>query len=311
MRLALGRCLPGGTWGILLMTLVVAQLGIATSGCSTSTMLPASATDQPIHQASHQGQSGPAATPLQGRLVLTGSSTIAPLIVEIAKRFEAQHPQVRVEVQTGGSTRGISDARQRTADFGMVSRNLKPVEGDLVAYEIARDGICLIVHADNPVPSLSREQVLAVYRDEVSDWKEIGGPPVPIVAVHKAEGRGTLEVFLSHFELQNEDVHPDVIAGDNLQAIKSVAGNPYAVGYVSIGAAEAEARLGTAIRLLPAGEIAATSGNVAEGRFPMVRPLNLVAREPLSPLASAFLAFVRSGQHSDLIEAQYFVPVAQ
>lgn len=305
------RCWPGRFRSFLLLAYVVMPVLAAINGCSDSAVPSASATDQPINRAGEQNQPGPVAGPLQGRLVLTGSSTMAPLIVEIAKRFEAQHPQVRVEVQTGGSTRGISDARQGTADFGMVSRNLKAVENDLTAHEIARDGICLIVHADNPVPSLSREQVLAIYRDEVADWKEIGGPPAPIVAVHKAEGRGTLEVFLSHFELTQQDIHPDVIAGDNLQAIKSVAGNPYAVGYVSIGAAEAEARQGTAIRLIPAGEVAATSGNVAEGRFPMVRPLNLVAREPLSPLASAFLAFVRSGQHSDLIEAQYFVPVAQ
>jgi len=42
---------------------------------------------------------------LRGKLTLTGSSTVAPLVGEIAKRFETQHPDVRIDVQTGGSSR--------------------------------------------------------------------------------------------------------------------------------------------------------------------------------------------------------------
>ena len=51
------------------------------------------------------GQSDATATPEIQRIVVTGSSTVAPLMAEIAKRFEAEHPQVRVDVQTGGSSR--------------------------------------------------------------------------------------------------------------------------------------------------------------------------------------------------------------
>jgi phosphate transport system substrate-binding protein len=49
---------------------------------------------------------------LQGKLVLTGSSTVAPLAAEIGKRFEAEHSDVRIDVQSGGSSRGITDARK-------------------------------------------------------------------------------------------------------------------------------------------------------------------------------------------------------
>src|SRR5436305_907714 len=84
---------------------------------------------------SNQG-SGPA-----NRLVLTGSSTVAPLAAEIGKRFEEQHPGVRIDVQTGGSSRGVADARQGLADIGMVSRALNEQEKDLHAFSIARDGV--------------------------------------------------------------------------------------------------------------------------------------------------------------------------
>src|SRR5690349_11009189 len=70
---------------------------------------------------------------LAGKLTLTGSSTVAPLAAEIAKRFEQIHPGVRVDVQSGGSSRGVSDARSGAADLGLVSRALNPDETDLKA----------------------------------------------------------------------------------------------------------------------------------------------------------------------------------
>ena len=53
-----------------------------------------------------------AADQLTGKLVITGASTLAPLIAEIGKRFEVSHPRVRIDVQTGGSSRGVADARK-------------------------------------------------------------------------------------------------------------------------------------------------------------------------------------------------------
>ena len=70
---------------------------------------------------------------LTGRLVITGSSTVAPLVSEIGKRFESSHPDVRIDVQTGGSSRGITDTRQEIADIGMASRALSEEESDLSA----------------------------------------------------------------------------------------------------------------------------------------------------------------------------------
>jgi phosphate transport system ATP-binding protein len=60
------------------------------------------------------------------RLMLTGSSTVAPLALEIAKRFERQHPDVRIDVQTGGSTRGVLDTRNGLADIGMIFQKPNP-----------------------------------------------------------------------------------------------------------------------------------------------------------------------------------------
>lgn len=253
-------------------------------------------------------RSVPDSKDLGGKLTLTGSSTVAPLAAEIAKRFEALHPGVRVDVQTGGSSRGIADAREGVADVGMVSRSLKPGEEDLLAFPIARDGICLIVHKDNPVAELSDDDVVKIYTGKITNWKIVGGEDAPIVVVNKAEGRSTLELFLKYFGLKNSQVRADVVIGDNEQGIKVVAGNPYAIGYVSVGTAEHDVSQGVGIRLLPVGGVAASVENVSKGLFPLSRTLNLVAGEEPAGLAERFIEFAGSGEVHDLVRKQYFVP---
>lgn len=245
-------------------------------------------------------------------LVLTGSSTVAPLAAEIGKRFEQLHPGTRVDVQFGGSARGIADARSGLADIGMVSRALKPEEGDLHAVLIARDGISITLHTDNPVRSLTDAQVVDIYTGVITNWKQVGGRDAPITVVNKAEGRSTLELFLDHFHLKNSQIKAQVVIGDNEQEIKTIAGNPNAIGYVSVGTAEFEAARKTPIRLLPVGGMPATSASVASGNFPFSRPLNLVTKSAApSGLAKQFLDLAASSAVNDLVKAQFFVPTAR
>jgi phosphate transport system substrate-binding protein len=243
------------------------------------------------------------------RLDITGASTIAPLVAEIAKRFEEEHSDVRIDVQTGGSSRGIADARQGIADIGMVSRALKDDEKDLIAFPIARDGVALILHASNPVSALSRDQIIGIYKRDITNWSEVGGLDRPITVVNKAEGRSTLEIFLAQLGLEITDVRPHVIIGDNEQGVKVVAGNPDAIGYVSIGSAEFHVQNGTPLKLLTLGSIAPTTENVANGTYEASRPLNLVTNKPPTGLSKAFLDYACSAAVDDLIREQYFVPI--
>lgn len=243
------------------------------------------------------------------KLVLTGSSTVAPLAAEIGKRFELLHPNVRVDIQTGGSSRGVNDARAGLADIGMVSRALKDDEKDLLQFTIALDGISIILNKANPVQSLNKQRTIDIYTGKVLNWKDVGGNNAPITVVNKAEGRSTLELFLHYFGLKNTDVKPQVVIGDNQQGIKTVIGNPDAIAYVSVGTAEYEASQGATIKSLPLEGIAASVENVRNRSFPLSRPLNLVTRGQPVGLAKDFIDFAQLPQVNDLIEAQYFVPV--
>lgn len=243
------------------------------------------------------------------KLTITGSSTVAPLVMDIATRFESENPGVRVDVQTGGSSRGIGDARSGLAEIGMASRALKGDESDLNAHRLAMDGVCMITHRDNPVTSLSAEQVVAMYTGKTKNWKDLGGQDKTIVVANKAEGRATLEVFLEYFKIDSADIRADVIVGENQQAIKTVAGNMDAIAYVSIGTAAYEADNGTPIRLLSMDGVSPNNATVADGSFPITRPLNLVIKGEATGVAKSFLDYAVSSKVNDLVEKHLFIPV--
>jgi len=243
-------------------------------------------------------------------LVITGSSTMAPFVQEIGHRFEDLYPDVRVDVQTGGSTRGIADARTGLANIGMTSRSLNGEEKDLYGVEIARDGICIILNNTIPVRELHPNQIRQIYRGEVTDWSDVDARASgPITVVSKAAGRSTLDLFLHHFGLRAEEIYASVIIGDNEQGIKTVAGNPHAIGYVSIGTAEYAVTHGTPIKLLPLDGITASVESVRAGRFPLSRPLTLVMLNQPTGLAGEFIRFATSSEVHDVIKEHYFVPL--
>ena len=251
-----------------------------------------------------QGGSAPPA----GKLLITGSSTMRPMIMEMARRFESRNPGVSIEVQGGGSGRGIADARAGKADIGMASRALGEKEADLRGYPIARDGVCVIVNRANPVARLSDAQVRDIYVGRIANWKTLGGPDQPITVLERPADRSSHELFHDHFGLKGAAVKAARSVGDNVDLIRAVAEDPAAIGYVSVGEAERTAQAGGAIRLLPMGGVQASSRTILSGDFPVQRALTLVTRGARSGPARAFINFALSAQVSDIVRKHDFIP---
>jgi len=243
------------------------------------------------------------------KLLLTGSSTVAPLAAEIAKRYESLHPGVRVDVQMGGSARGVTDIRHGLADIGMVSRALKADEADLTAYTIAFDGVTMIVNKVNPITTLTEEQIVAIYTGKIREWSAVGPGKGQIVIENKAEGRSTLELFLDHFKLSSPEIKADVVVGDNEEALKFVSVSPNALGYVSIGGAVYAADSGVPIKALPLDGVEPTIEAVATRKFPILRELNLVLARPPEGRVKDFINYAQSGEVYDLVKELFYVPI--
>lgn len=246
------------------------------------------------------------------KLVLSGSSTIGPLVSEIGKRYEELHPDVRIDVQTGGSSRGIRDAKNGLADIGMSSRALKDSETEgRQQWPIAMDGVCFIVHADNAVGELTQEQISGVLKGEIQNWKELGGADAPIEFINRAAGRSEVELVTKFFNIDASDMKADLIAGENQQGIKNVANTPNSISYMSVGASEEAIRLQSPIRMLPLSGIEASVKTVESGEFPLSRPLILVTGESPADVTTGFIKYCQSKDVADLVRELSFVPVPE
>lgn len=242
------------------------------------------------------------------RMLLSGSSTMAPLMVEVAKRFQSLHPGIQIEVQMGGSGRGINDARQGKADIGMVSRALSDTEHDLYGIPIGRDGVAVIVHKDNPVNALSDRQLADIYGGRIANWRQVGGRDAPLRVLTGSQEGGSSELFSHYLRLPYEQIKAQTPIGPNAERIKAVAADPSAIIYVSVGEAERNARDGVSIKLLAVGGVPASSKNVRNGNYPLSRPLTLVTRGTPTGKTRAFIEYCLSSQVTDLVLAFDFVP---
>ncbi len=233
---------------------------------------------------------------------------MAPLIEEIAERFQHAHPNVRITVEKGGSARGVQDAREGVADIGMASRALTEAEGDVVGLAIARDGICLLLHRDNPVPALTDTQIAAIYTGATSNWKEVGGTDAAIQVITRTEGHSEFELFLNYFKISRDALKAHSSVGDNLEGIQAVSSNREAIVFMSVGESERAAKSGVPIRLLPTAGVSASSQSIRTGSYPLTRPLTLVTKTAPVGVAGEFVSFCLSHQIADLIRRNGFVP---
>lgn len=248
----------------------------------------------------------PATTPLSGTLRLSGSSTMTPLMQAIAARFQALHPGVSFDIHSGGSKRGIEDARSGKADIGMASKSL-PEDKELTAIAIARDGGAILLHRDNPVAQLSDEQVRAIFTGKLKNWKQVGGADAPIYVIGRDTKRGVHELFLHYYKLAAADLHTDAVGNDNAATIPLLLAHPNGIVFFSIGEAERRIAVGTPLKLLAAGGVAASRQNIQKGDYPIARPLTLVTRGLPQGLAKTFIDYTRSPAVYDLIEKNEFV----
>lgn len=248
--------------------------------------------------------------PLSGTLSISGSTTLQPVVVELARLFRERNPACRIEVSGGGTGRGMSDVLGGKADIGMVSRALKPAERGLQSYAIARDGVSFIAHRDNPVKALTRSQAHGIFTGRIANWRSVGGNDLPIRLLARGAERGSTGFITDFLEIGYDAIRAEREVGDNAEVLKAVAASPEALSYVSVGEAERAANSGMPVQLLALEGIPATAANVRSGDFPLSRPLMLVTRTVPRGLARAFIEFALSPQAAPVIIRHDFIPYA-
>lgn len=108
-----------------------------------------------------------------GKVVVAGSSSVTPAMEKLKEAYASVNPNAEIEIQTSDSTTGMQSAIDGVCDIGMASRALKDSElqAGLTATVIAMDGIAIIVNPNNPVESMTVEEIEQIFTGSVTTWK--------------------------------------------------------------------------------------------------------------------------------------------
>ena len=116
---------------------------------------------------------------LTGTINISGSTSLQPLMIELAAAFEKLQSRVSVNVSGGGSGTGYKDADQGVSVFGMISEEFsKDKAPSCTHHVVSQDGIAVIVNRNNPLNSVTMEQLKTIYNAEagqnsISKWNEL------------------------------------------------------------------------------------------------------------------------------------------
>ena len=253
-----------------------------------------------------------AAPVLAGNIVIKGSTTVLPIAQKVAEAYMKDNPDTSISISGGGSGNGIKAIIDGTTDIADSSRFIKDKEVALavqnsvypVPFAVAYDCIVPIVHPSNKVANLTLDQLKAIYKGDIKNWKEVGGPDSPIVVISRDTSSGTYEVWEEKV-MKKERVYPGaLLQASNGAVAQAVAKNKNAIGYIGLG------YVNDSIKPLSANSIEGSAETTLNGTYPISRPLYMFTNKwPKADIAKFINYVTHPDKGQKMVKEIGFVPM--
>jgi phosphate transport system substrate-binding protein len=269
-----------------------------------------------------------------GNLSSVGSDTMNNLMTYWAEGFRKYYPDTHVQVEGKGSSTAPPALIEGTASFGPMSRKMKAKEEDAFeakyGYKPTRlrtslDALAVFVHKDNPLNSLTLAQIDAVfsktrkrdYPEDVTLWGQLGlegnWARKPISLYGRNSASGTYGFFKK--EALKKGDYKDTVKEQpgSASVVQGITEDMYGIGYSGIGYKTSGVKVLALAEKEGEEAIAGTYENVAQGRYPLGRYLNLyIVKEPgkpLDPMVREFVRFVFSREGQEIVAKDGYYPL--
>ena len=242
---------------------------------------------------------------LEGSVTMAGSTSMEKLAKSFAEAFQEKNDGVSVDVQLGGSGAGYTQCADGTVDIGNLSRALKDTEksSDIVETIVAYDGIAIVINPANTVTNLTKEQIAAIYKGEITNWNQVGGADGEIVVVGREAGSGTRDGFEEIVGVKDACKYQAEL--NETGAVKTtVASTAGAIGYISLGYVD------DTVKAVTVDGVTATEETVKDKTYAIQRPFLMITKAGNdNEAAKAFMEFVLSEEGQQIVKDLKFVPV--
>jgi len=247
----------------------------------------------------------PTDDPLAGTFVLKGGGGALDAVKALTSGFSASHPTVIWQgFDDVGSDAGVSLTVSGNVDLGYISRDLRAAEkGTVETIPVGASGTGVGVNTSNTVKALTKEQVAKIFTGQITDWKDVGGTPGRIRVLLREPESSTRSAFESYFFGSTKPVYSkDAIEVFQIdETLKALTSFKDSIGMMTMNA---KAFSTGDVRMLTIDSIAATRDTLANGTYPIRRPLYFVAHtDPakLKPTVKAFLDFVKGPEGQKIL----------
>ena len=222
-----------------------------------------------------------------------------------------------IEIASHGSSTAFKGLSNGTVDIGMSSRKIKPVEisklaihGDMTAptkeHVLALDGIAIIVNRNNPITTLTKDQIAAIFAGVITDWAELKRAPGAIKLYARDNKSGTYDTFES-VVLNNLILSNDArLFEDSVMLSDKVAADPDGIGFVGLPFVKNTRAL--AVSESNASPLLPNRLTIATEDYPLARRLYLYTPDkPDNPHIRKFTNFVLSNAGQDIVRQFGFI----
>ena len=244
---------------------------------------------------------------LSGSVSMAGSTSMEKLANAAAEAFMEKYPGVSVTAEFTGSGTGIESVLAGSVDIGNSSRSLKDEEKSAGAVEniVAIDGIAVVSDPANTVDDLTKDQLIAIYKGETKNWKELGGADQAIVVVGREAGSGTRGAFEELLGIEDACKYANEL--DSTGAVMAkVASTPGAIGYVSLDVAD------DTVKSMKLEGVEATEANIKAGDYFLSRPFVMATKGEIFKQTEAtqeFLNWMKSEEGKEVIKGVGLITV--
>ena len=250
---------------------------------------------------------------------IAGSTTVLPVVSQAAEAYRSANPGLNIIVNAGGSGVGINQLGEGKIDIGMASRDITAEEKakypDITfsLIPIATDAVVPVVSSEvyeSGITGLTLEQIGNIYKGEINNWKELGGPDKEILVVDKETSRGTRHVFMQAVLGDKEAEAPgaDLVLGANNEEQTAITQSDAAIGMLSMPWLNDDVK-GLNIVMPDGSSIQPTIENIINGSFPITRSLYVITNENKSDKVKGFIDFLLGKQGQQIAQDEGYVSI--
>jgi ABC-type phosphate transport system substrate-binding protein/sugar phosphate isomerase/epimerase len=244
------------------------------------------------------------------------ATTTKALMKLIEPAFETTKRNIKIASTVGSTGDMVELVMSGKSKVAITTRNLKDYEKvkcpTLVGTPIGLDGLAIVVSNSNPISNLTFEQISAIWTGKIVNWKELGGPDLPIVLIGRTKAYDSIMLFCDFMKLESKEVEggliyrqkdkenwcPTIVSApetDDL-ALTVLLKTPGAISYFPLQILNNYIAKNIAVKTVSFDGVQPTKETIANGTYFIHRTLNAITNGQPEGITKTFVDFLLSNE---------------